>query len=71
MKQTIRNFLVWILARPFFYSFNVRLYSLTLNFLGILNWKNDKISGEYSFLAKLTKNFQPGSVVLDIGYTSS
>jgi FkbM family methyltransferase len=67
MKQTIRNFLVWILARPFFYSFNVRLYSLTLNFLGILNWKNDKISGEYSFLAKLTKNFQPGSVVLDIG----
>ncbi len=67
MKQTIRNFLVWILARPFFYSFNVRLYLLVLNFLGILNWKNDKISGEYSFLTKLTKNFQPGSVVLDIG----
>jgi FkbM family methyltransferase len=38
MKQTIRNFLVWILARPFFYGFNVKLYILVLQ----ENAKNNK-----------------------------
>ena len=67
MKQTIRNFLVWILARPFFYGFNVKLYILALNALGILNYKTNKISGEYSFIVRLARKFEPGSVVLDVG----
>lgn len=43
------------------------MYLLSLNGLGILNYENDRISGEYSFLTKSTKYLGLNSVVFDIG----
>jgi FkbM family methyltransferase len=67
MKKTINKFLVWLLARPLFYKFNKKIYLLALNGLGILNFKTSEISGERSFLTRITRNFEAGAVVLDVG----
>lgn len=67
LKSKIRPFLRWILARPIFYQFNKLMYSVSLNGLGIFNDKNDRTTGEYSFLIKTTKYFGKDAVVLDVG----
>lgn len=67
MSKKIRFLLRWILARPSLYKINRGLYILSLNGMGILNYENNKISGEDSFLRKITKSFGENGVVLDVG----
>lgn len=43
------------------------MYSLSLNSLGILNYENERLSGEYSFINKLTKYLNEDAVILDVG----
>jgi len=45
-----------IFARKFFIKFNKILYRLSLNGIGILNFKNSKTSGENIFLKKYLKD---------------
>jgi len=67
MSTKIRFILRWILARPSLYALNRGLYILSLNGMGILNYEDNKISGEDSFLRKITKSFGENAVVLDVG----
>ena len=43
------------------------MYLLCLNNLGILNYENQRLSGEHSFLDKLTKYFEKDAIVFDVG----
>lgn len=59
----------WVFARSVFYKFNMALFQLSLRGLGILNYRNDKVSGERYFIKKIlpqviTKN---SPVFLDVG----
>jgi FkbM family methyltransferase len=75
----VLNFIIaiyrFLFARPLFYKMNKTIYRLSLSGLGILNYENDKLSGELSFLTNsLTKKRE--GVVVDIGanvgnYTTS
>jgi FkbM family methyltransferase len=65
MRELIINIYAWVFARPFFAKFNKFLFRLSLTGLGILNYKNSKISGEQSFL-KNYLNDRKG-VVIDVG----
>lgn len=56
----------WLLARPCFYRLNIRLYYLALANIGVLNYENDRVSGERAFL-KTTLAFLPSPVVIDVG----
>ena len=67
MKRKIRHFSRWVLARSFFYKLNKFMFLLSLNNLGVLNYENDRISGEYSFLVKLTKTWGVDSIAIDVG----
>lgn len=67
IKKKIRLFFIWIFARKYFYKFNKLIYSLSLNSLGILNYENERLSGEYSFLDKLTKYLNKDAIILDVG----
>ncbi|MBE9046124.1 FkbM family methyltransferase [Pleurocapsales cyanobacterium LEGE 10410] len=66
-KNKIRLFLKWLLARKSFYKFNKFLYSLSLNSLGILNYENDLISGEASFVREISRFLDEDAVVFDVG----
>lgn len=66
-KEKLRDFLVSILARPFFRGLNTRFLLLSLNGLGILNYKSPEISGELSFLKKMVPALKSDSVILDVG----
>jgi FkbM family methyltransferase len=55
-----------IFARRCFYRLNRLLYNLSLSGLGVLNYENDKVSGEYRFLQDYFKDLENG-VVLDVG----
>ena len=65
MLQKIINAYVWVFAKPIFGKFNKLLFRLSLAGLGVLNYKNSKVSGEQSFL----KNYLSGKngVVIDVG----
>jgi FkbM family methyltransferase len=67
IKQKIRILLRWAFARKKFYRLNKILYQLSLNGLGILNYENTRVSGEYNFLTTVVKNLDKNAVVLDIG----
>nr|WP_305908265.1 FkbM family methyltransferase [Methylomarinum sp. Ch1-1]MDP4521084.1 FkbM family methyltransferase [Methylomarinum sp. Ch1-1] len=62
MKQLIKVFF----ARVFFYRFNKLLYRLSLCGLGVLNFEDEKVSGESVFLKNYFKN-NPGGNVFDVG----
>lgn len=55
-----------IFAWPIFYRFNKVVYRLSLSGMGILNFEDDRISGEYWFLQSTLKNRRNG-VVIDVG----
>lgn len=70
MKRLIADILVsiyrLIFARKMFYHFNKLVFHLSLRGLGILNYENDKVSGEDSFLRRLAKTMDK-PLILDIG----
>lgn len=65
MLQKIIDAYVWFFAKPAFEKFNKLLFRLSLAGLGVLNYKNSRVSGEQSFL----KNYLSGKngVVIDVG----
>lgn len=65
MLQKIVSAYVWVFGKPVFAKFNKLLFRLSLAGLGVLNYKNSKVSGEQSFL----KNYLLGKngVVIDVG----
>lgn len=54
-----------LFARRSFYRYNKLLYNMSLRGLGILNYQNDKVSGEKLFLRRFREVTK--GVVLDIG----
>ncbi|MGF6093784.1 FkbM family methyltransferase [Pseudomonas sp. 18175] len=56
----------WAFGRLFFRRLNNLLHRCSLAGLGILNYKNPKISGEYSFLRKYISP-KTSPVVIDVG----
>jgi FkbM family methyltransferase len=60
------NLYRFFFAKPFFLKMNKLLYRLSLSGLGILNYENDKVSGESVFLEMYFKNNQ-GGIVFDVG----
>lgn len=62
------NFIIliykYILSRPFFYKLNRKLIEISLNNIGILNYKDDYFNGEELFIKKIAKDLK---VVFDVG----
>ena len=56
----------FLFARKFFFGFNKLLYGLSLRGLGILNYENDIVSGEWYFLRKIL-NGRDNFTVFDVG----
>jgi len=68
IKNTILSFLKSIFIRKFMYPINKLMYRIFLRGIGILNHRNEYISGEVNFLKKYL-SLRSGSeiVVFDIG----
>lgn len=63
---TINTIYRAIFARKLFFSLNKLLFNLSLRGLGILNYENERLSGEPNFLKRLAQVLkQP--VILDVG----
>lgn len=56
----------FLFARKFLYKFNKALYHLSLRGLGILNYENNKVSGEEAFIKNHFSKLNTG-VIFDIG----
>ena len=56
-----------VFARALFYKMNVILFRLSIRGLGVLNYYNDKLSGEKFFLNKALKNKNHKKIIIDIG----
>lgn len=56
----------FIFARKIFYSFNKFLYKCSLSGLGVLNYSDNKVSGEENFLYKFSKYIDEPTV-FDVG----
>lgn len=65
MLQKIIDAYVWVFAKPVFLKFNKLLFGLSLAGLGVLNYKNSKVSGEQCFLKKYLSG--KNGVIIDIG----
>ena len=69
MFQVVLKIYRWVFARPRFRKVNLALFHMSLRGLGILNYKNDRVSGEKYFIEKVLpvviKNSSP--VFFDIG----
>jgi len=57
----------FIFARPMFLKWNNLLYRLSLSGLGILNYENSKVSGEFRFVNKLSILSGLDGVIIDVG----
>jgi FkbM family methyltransferase len=57
----------YIFARPLFLKWNKLLYRLSLSGLGILNYENSKVSGEYHFVNNFSSLCNEGGVIVDVG----
>jgi FkbM family methyltransferase len=55
-----------LFARRFFYGINKLLYKCSLSGLGILNYQNNRVSGEWPFLVNYLQN-PSGGIVIDAG----
>lgn len=55
-----------LFARPMFYGMNKLLHGCALRGIGILNCKNDRVSGESHFLRSFLSK-RPHAVVFDVG----
>ncbi len=56
-----------LFARKAFYRFHKLLFHLSLRGLGVLNYENDKLSGEDLFLRCLAETLDKKPLILDIG----
>lgn len=65
MLQKVIDAYVWVFAKPVFGKFNKLLFRLSLAGLGVLNYKNSKVSGEQFFLKKYLSG--KNGVVIDVG----
>lgn len=69
MLRIVHHIYRFIFARPFFRRFNVFMFEMSLKGLGIINYENDKVSGERYFirhiLPKIVKKQKP--LFFDIG----
>jgi FkbM family methyltransferase len=66
------DLLLWayrkLFVRRSMYAFNKLLFSYSLRGLGILNWENNKVSGEDWFLNSLSDVFKKDKIILfDVG----
>jgi FkbM family methyltransferase len=66
MKHWLLAAYRWSFARPAFFRLNQMLYSLSLRGLGVLNFEDDRLSGEEAFLRRLAHR-TPHMIALDIG----
>ncbi|MBI5397162.1 MAG: FkbM family methyltransferase [Verrucomicrobia bacterium] len=67
LLQPILGLYQRIFARPFWQPFNRALYLLGLHGLGMLNYQNDRVSGERWLLRRLVPRLRPRPVILDVG----
>jgi FkbM family methyltransferase len=56
----------WIFARRWFVRWNRLLFQLSLRGLGVLNWGDDRLTGEKDFLRRFVKRRGP-LIILDVG----
>lgn len=74
LKKKIYKFIEFIYLKYFisirFYSFNKFLFRMSLRGLGILNYKNDYVSGENYFLRSYLKSLNNKPIIFDIGACS-
>jgi FkbM family methyltransferase len=70
MKSTLIQLAIrwyrFLFARRQFYSLNRFLHTLSLRGIGVLNFENDRVSGEDHFLTSYLRD-KPGCVVFDVG----
>ena len=66
MLHLILNVYRAIFARKLFHRLNKLLYLFSLSGMGVLNYQNDRVTGERSFLKNFLKN-REGGVVFDVG----
>lgn len=66
MKELLVKFYRFLFARKCLFWFNRALHNLSLHGLGVLNYENDRVSGEATFLTWYLGS-KERSVVLDIG----
>lgn len=66
MLNSMLNVYQTLFGRKFFYKFNQLLYLFSLRGLGILNYKNDRQSGEANFIKHQVSNIKTG-VIFDVG----
>lgn len=65
----IESFYRYIFARSMFYKFNKLLFNLSIKGLGILNFKNSKVSGEKYLVKKILPKLldKDNPVIFDVG----
>lgn len=66
LMQLVRRSYVAAFAKPQFFRFNAFLHRLALGGMGVLNWQDDRQSGEAWFVENLIRNKASG-VVIDVG----
>jgi FkbM family methyltransferase len=69
MFRGILNIYRWIFARSVFRKLNMLIFQLSLRGIGILNYENDKVSGERYFIKKILPQVikKNTPVFLDVG----
>jgi len=69
MLKIVRKLYRLIFARPIFKRFNTELFRLSLSGLGILNYENDKVSGERHFIRKILAQYIKSDepILFDVG----
>ncbi len=66
MKNLLFKIYPRLFSRNFFWKWNFLLYRLGLSGMGVLNYHNFKLSGEYSFLKKVIKDYKI-TTIFDVG----
>jgi FkbM family methyltransferase len=65
---SIKKIYVFLFGRKVFFPMNRLLYKLSVHGMGILNYENDRVSGEASFIKFLIKQKKISSgVIFDVG----
>ena len=65
----IESFYRYIFARSMFYKFNKLLFNLSIKGLGILNFENNRVSGEEHLIKKILPKLldRDHPVIFDVG----
>lgn len=66
ITETIENVYRFFFLRKYAYGLNELLFQLSIRGLGIMNYENEKLSGEESFLQSICKKYE-NLTCLDIG----